>query len=307
VVSITPQNGSGNGGTFSGVFTHTGGVNQLSLGYMLFLPTPNVVNFTAQGSCLVEFNNISSGMRLINDAGTGWIGPTSGMAIGTPAGVLSNSYCTVNVQNATAFRSGNTLTVNVPVTFTALLGPVLGTFLQAQDISSVWTGMTQMGNWVIPGAPAVRQGPAIVNIQPATATGASATYVITASSPTGAAGLDTINLLISDRIVGGTPCHVIYFAASNILNLVNDTGNGFVSPTGVAPGGAGFLSNGRCQVNPGTATVSSVGTNVSVTVPLSFSTLTFSGTKGVWGNAFDRGGANQLTSHWVQGGILTVQ
>jgi hypothetical protein len=307
VVSITPQNGSGNAGTFTGVFSHTGGVNQLSLGYMLFLPTPNVVQFTAQGSCLIEFNNISSGIRLINDAGTGWIGPISGVPIGSvnPT-VLSNSYCTVNVQNATAFRSGNTLSVTVPVTFTNLLGPVLGTFLQAQDISSVWTGMTQMGNWVIPGAPAVRQGPAIVNIQPATATGSSATYTITASSPTGAAGLDTINLLISDRIVGGAPCHVIYFPATNIMNLVNDTGNGFVSATGVTPGTFGFLGNGRCQVSTTGASVSSVGTTVAVTVPLSFSTLTFSGSKGVWGNAFDRG-PNQLTSHWVQGGTLTVQ
>ena len=131
-------------------------------------------------------------------------------------------------------------------------------------------------------------------------------YTITASSPTGAAGLDTINLLISDRIVGGAPCHVIYFPATNIMNLVNDTGNGFVSPTGVTPGTFGFLGNGRCQVNTSAASVSSVGTNVSVTVPLSFSTLTFSGSKGVWGNAFDRG-VNQLTSHWVQGGTLMVQ
>jgi hypothetical protein len=264
-----------------------------------------VVNFTAQGSCLIEFNNISSGMRLINDAGTGWIGPPSGLTIGTTPGALSNSYCTVHVQNATAFRSGNTLSVTVPVTFTNLLGPVLGTFLQAQDITSVWTGMTQMGNWVIPGAPAVRPGPAIVNIQPATVVGSTAAYSITTTSPTGVAGLETVNLLISDRIVGGTPCHVIYFPQSNLVNLVNDAGNGFVS-AGVTPGSFGFLGNSRCQVNTSTMSVSSSGANLTVIVPMGFSTTTFSGTKGVWGNAFDRG-PNQLTSHWVQGGILTVQ
>jgi hypothetical protein len=307
VVSITPQNGSGNAGTFTGVFSHTGGVNQLSLGYMLFLPTPNVVQFTAQGSCLIEFNNTSSGIRLINDAGTGWIGPIEGVPIGSVIQpVLSNSYCTVNVQSATAFRSGNTLSVTVPVTFTNSLGPVLGTFLQAQDIRSVWSGMTQMGNWVIPGAPPVRTGPAIFSIQPATAAGSSATYTITSSSPTGGAGLGTINLLISDRIVGGTPCHVIYFPDTNIINLVNDAGNGFVS-TGITPGLFGFLSNSRCQVNTAGASVSAVGTNLSVTVPLSFNAQTFGGFKGVWGNAFDRGSANQLTTHWVQGGTLTVQ
>ena len=41
-----------------------GGATQHYLGYMLFLPTPNVVNFTATGSCLVEYNRISNGMRL---------------------------------------------------------------------------------------------------------------------------------------------------------------------------------------------------------------------------------------------------
>jgi hypothetical protein len=302
------MNGSGNAGTFTGVFTHSGGVNQLSLGYMLFLPTPNVVQFTAQGSCLVEFNNISSGIRLINNAGNGWIGPISGVPIGdTTQPTLTNGFCTVNVQNSTAVRSGNTLSVTVPVTFSNFMGPVLGTFLQAQDISSVWTGMTQMGNWVVPGAPQVRTGPGIVTLQPGSATGSSATYTLVTTSPTGASGLENVHLLLSDRIVGGSPCHVIYFPQTNIINLVNDTGNGFVSPTGVQAGAFGFLGNGRCAVNTAAASVTTSGANLTLIVPLSFNTATFGGAKGAWGNAFDRGGVNQLTSHWVQGGILFVQ
>jgi hypothetical protein len=198
------------------------------------------------------------------------------------------------------------MSVTVPVTFLTTLGPVLGTFLQAQDVNGVWTGMTQMGNWVIPGAPPVRTGPAIVSITPLSAAGSNVTYAITANDPLGSSGIDTINLLISDRIVGGSPCHVIYFPQTNIINLVNDTGNGFVSPTGVTPGTTGFLSNGRCQVNTAASAVSASGTNVTVTVPLTFSTLTFAGSKGVWGNAFNRQ-VNQLTSHWVQGATLVVQ
>ena len=72
VGTITPRNSSGTSGTFTGTFTHTGGANQHYLGYMLFLPTPNVVNYTATGTCLVEYNRISNGMRLIDNAGTGW-------------------------------------------------------------------------------------------------------------------------------------------------------------------------------------------------------------------------------------------
>ena len=161
VLSLIPTTGSGYIGSFTGTFTHTGGATQHYLGYMLFLPTPNVVNYTATGSCLVEYNRISNGMRLIDNAGTGWLGGQSGIPLGTPGAVLTNNQCTVNVQNATAFVAGNTMSVNVPVTFQATLGPVLGTFLQALDVNGVWTGMTQFGNWVLPGAPQTRSGPAI--------------------------------------------------------------------------------------------------------------------------------------------------
>ena len=71
--------GTQNSATFTGTYSHSAGVDSLYLMYMLFLPTPNVVNFVAQGSCLVEYNRISNGMRLIDDAGTGWLGGISGI------------------------------------------------------------------------------------------------------------------------------------------------------------------------------------------------------------------------------------
>ena len=183
VESLIPTTGAGSSGTFSGVFTHTGGATQHYLGYMLFLPTPNIVNFTATGSCLVEYNRISNGMRLIDNAGTGWIGGIEGIRLGTPGAVLDNNYCTVNVQSATAIVAGTQMTVNVPIVFKPALGPVLGTFLQAEDVNGLWTGMTQFGNWVLPGAPLVRTGPAIASILPTTATGSAANYTITATHP----------------------------------------------------------------------------------------------------------------------------
>src|SRR5205085_371338 len=51
--SLTPTIGAGASGNFTGVFTHSGGANSHYLGYILLLPTPNVVQFTAAGSCMV--------------------------------------------------------------------------------------------------------------------------------------------------------------------------------------------------------------------------------------------------------------
>jgi hypothetical protein len=300
--SLVPTTGSGNSGTFTGTFTHTGGANSHYLGYMLFLPTPNVVNYTALGTCLIEYNRISNGVRLIDNAGTGWLGPLEGVPVGT-ATVLSNNYCSFNVQNVVASVSGTVMTVTVTVFFQNSLGPVLGTFLQAEDVNGNWTDMRQFGNWVLPGAPPVRLGPAISSITPQSTFGSNVTYSITSTHPSGWQALVLINLLVSDRIVGSPACHVVYFPANNTFNLVNDAG-GLVLPAGVAPGTNAILSNSRCSISTAAASIVKVGTTITVTVPVSFFPATFAGGKNVYGNAFDNVG---LTSHWIQGGVLNVQ
>ena len=63
VVSLAPLNGSGPTATFTSVYRHTGGVDQIYLAYLLILPTPNVVQYTATGSCLIEYNRFANGKR----------------------------------------------------------------------------------------------------------------------------------------------------------------------------------------------------------------------------------------------------
>jgi Beta-propeller repeat len=303
VASLTPISGANTSNTFTGVFTHSGGANQHYLGYMLFLPTPNVVNYNATGTCLIEYNRISNGIRLIDDAGTGWLGPLEGLAIGTPGASVSNNYCTVNIQNTTAIVAGANMTVIVPVTFKSTLGPVLGTFLQAQDVNGVWTGMTQFGNWTLPGAPAVRTGPTVNSVTPVFSVGSGATYTVSASHPSGVSALQSVHLLISDRIVGSPACHVYYVTGNNTLNLIGDN-NLPVSLTGVTPGTNVTLSNNRCSVNFAGSGVGVTGNRYTITLPLTFNKTTFAGTKNAYGIAFDNTG---LTSHWVQSATLTVE
>jgi hypothetical protein len=117
VISLSPASGSGSNSTFTGLFSHTGGTSQIYLAYVLFLPIPNVVQYTAKGSCLVEYNRISNGVRLINDAGDDWLGPISGVPVSPSATPLSNSLCTVNVRGVSVAASGSSIAVSVPVTF----------------------------------------------------------------------------------------------------------------------------------------------------------------------------------------------
>ena len=303
VVSFSPLVGGGQSGTFTAVFRHPGGVNKHYLGYVLFLPTPNVVSYTAQGSCLIEYNRISNGVRLIDDAGTGWLGPLSGVPISPTAGSLTNSQCSVNVANVVPTLAGTDMTVQIPVTFNPNFTGILGTFLQENDVNDNTTGITQYGNWLVSLPPTPKPGPAVVAGDPPNGSGSSRTFTLTAGHTSGTSNLNIITLLIASSIVGGSPCQAFYFPLTNTLNLVNDSGTAMVSQTGNAPGTGGVLANSRCSLNTAASTKSVSGNNLTVTFPMGFAATGFTGVKSVYGNVFDIYGT---LSHWVQIGYFSV-
>jgi hypothetical protein len=301
VVTMLPESGSGNVKTFTGIFKHTGGVGQLYLGYMLFLRTPNIVSYTAKSSCLVEYNRISNGMRLINDAGDDWLGPLIGIPVGTPGARLTNAQCSLDIGAAKATARQDTMVVEAPVTFHSA-SPVTMTFLQAFDVIGRYTGMTQMGTWItgLPATPA--PGPAIASVT-RTSSGNSHTFSINASHTGGASKLASLHLRFGATIVAPEFCHVYYLPAENAINLVGDAG----TPAGanLPLGGAGTLSNSRCTVTAAGATRVVSGDALAVTLPVLFHNVAaFEGDRNVYVNAFDVFG--NLT-HWVSAGSVRVQ
>jgi hypothetical protein len=196
------------------------------------------------------------------------------------------------------------MNVAVPIAFKSGLAGVVGTFLQSLDVNGVWTGMTQFGNWVAPGTHG-RVGPTIEGMFPLNGRGNSTILNMVVRHPKGAlASLLMLHMLISDRIVGGSPCQAVYFPASNMGNLINDTGTdlagGWISP------GAGLVSNSRCSLSGigMSRTIINEGQTIVLTLPLSFNTGSFGGLKNIYLNAFDTTG---YLSHWVQAGIWTVE
>ena len=304
VRSLTPASGSGASGVFTGLFQAKNGTQGLYLHYMLFLPTPNVVQYTAKGSCLVEYNRISNGIRLIDNPGTGWLGPESGVPISAAAQPLSNSVCTVNVAEVVIKLGVFDTEVRVPVTFKSGFEGVLGTFLQGFNSVGEYSGMTQFGSWIA--FPRTRQvaGPAVQTsvLQQA---GSSATLRATATHSSGIGALSMVSLLVGKSIMDRNPCQVIYFPWNNTLHLVNDDGTALVGgDAGVAIGAAQSLANSRCVVHPSLSTSSPMTGGVRIDVRLSFVGATFAGVKKAYAVAFDSGG---LVTHWVDAGTLTVQ
>ncbi len=298
VKSLTPVTGTGNTTRFRAVFQHSAGKHYL--GYVLFLRTPNVAWYTAQGSCLVEYNRISNGIRLINDAGDGWLGPVSGVVIRPGAQTLENAQCAVNVASAIGQVTGDTMAVEANVTFKAGLAGVLGTFLQGFDTEGVFTGMTQFGNWVAPGTNG-RSGPAIHAAQ---LNRSGSVYNLTASvrHTEGPANLALIHLRIGSKILGDPVCHIVYSPSAKKINLVDDTELALVSSTWMDPG-AGTLSNSYCTVfGPGGGVSDAQFSQLGLT--LRFNPATFSGPKYLYVNAFDNAG---LLTHWVTANSITIE
>ena len=280
---------------FTNVFRHSGGASQQYLDYFLLLPLPNTVNFTAAGTCLVEYNRISNGVRLINDAGDNWIGPPEGVRVqpGTPP--LVNSVCQVDVANMKVVTAGTDILITTPIALApSFHGQPLGVFLQQQDMQGVWTDFRQMGRFISGLGTPQRQGPYWQG-------NPSQVHAVLTHTSGSIQPIDTAHFRVSASITGSPYCHVVYFRAANTLNLVNDAGTGFVSQTGITPGG-GTLQNASCTVNGSNTTVvvGGNGSTLEFSIGLTTNEQTFSSPKYTFVNAFDNQGN---VSHWWVGGF----
>ena len=140
VVSATPNSGSGLGPqTFSYLFSDTSGYQNISVVQTVLNTSGNL-----PGSCSTMFQPASSGLYLMNDAGSSWMGP---LTIGQP-GTLQNSKCTLNAGASSASGSGINLTVNLGLTFQPTFLGLQNNFTLAEDtVNNLTSGWQSEGTW----------------------------------------------------------------------------------------------------------------------------------------------------------------
>ena len=101
-------------------------------------------------SCYVVYVPETNAMYLLNDAGNSMLGPTT---IGN-TGSLSNSQCTLAASGSAAVVSGNTLALNVSLTFSSSFAGTPNIYLYAQSASGQSTGFIARGTWTgVPESP----------------------------------------------------------------------------------------------------------------------------------------------------------
>ena len=142
-VSVTPGSGSGLSQTFALQYADPLGATDLTNLWVWFTSTFNTV--TSANSCIAYYVRTTNQVNLINDAGTAILSSAAPGAAVT----LSNSQCSINAAAATVVPSGNNLTVNLPVTFTAGYAGAKGIFMFASGLSAN-SGWQSMGTWTVP-------------------------------------------------------------------------------------------------------------------------------------------------------------
>ena len=146
LVSAVPNAGGGLAQTFS--YTASS-VN----GYSYLTAIEGLINTAVDGAgaCYVAYVRSDNALFLINDAGTAAIG--SGVVIGSP-GTLANSQCTVDAGASRVVMAGNSLTLNIAVTFNSSWTGPKNNYMWVEDRGSASAGWTQMGTWTVGPAPA---------------------------------------------------------------------------------------------------------------------------------------------------------
>ena len=104
------------------------------------------------------------------------------------ATTLQNSQCSLNVATATVVPSGNTLTLNVTLTFKPAFTGAKNVYLHAVDVSGANSGWQQLGTWTV----AFTAGtPSTVSVTPSSGSGTSQTFALQYSDTAGGGELAT--------------------------------------------------------------------------------------------------------------------
>jgi len=289
-VSATPSSGSGATQTFTLQYSDTTGAASLQTLYVYF--TATFVN-PAANSCLVWYNVAANQINLIQNGGTTWFTATPGTAT-----TLQNSQCSLNVAATSVTTSGNTLMLNLPMTFLPAYAGAKDTYMYAADVSGANSGWQQLGTWTVPTAAGV---PTAVSITPSSGSVASQMFALQFSDTAGAASLQTLYIYFTATFVNpaANSCLVWYNVPANQINLIQNGGTTWFTAT---PGSATTLQNSQCSLNVAATTVTMSGNTLTLNLAMTFLPA-YAGAKNIYMYAADVSGAN---SGWQQLGTWTV-
>jgi hypothetical protein len=254
-------------------------------------------SLTAAGACYLYYSRGSNQIQLANDSGS--FG--TALTVGT-AGTLTNSQCTLDAGASSVMLSGNTLTLNIALSFKPAFAGAKSIFMEAQN-ATLDSGWSLKGSFTTTsgggsGGGGTPQPPAAVSVTPASGSGSSQTFAFVFSDTAGAADIASIQLDINAALTAAGACYLYYGRASNQIQLANDSGS-FGAPLTV--GTAGTTQNSQCTLDAGASSVMLSGNTLTLNVALSFKPA-FTGAKNIYMEVQNA----TLDSGWSKQGTFSV-
>jgi hypothetical protein len=140
--SVTPNAGSGSSQTFAFQYSDTAGATDLSTSWAWIN-----ASFAASSanSCLFYYTRATNTLALLNDTAAGYLTGTVGSG-----GTLQNTQCAIALGGSTAVASGNSLTLNLPITFAPSFAGAKMIFMFAINGTGTSSGWQSRGAWTVP-------------------------------------------------------------------------------------------------------------------------------------------------------------
>jgi hypothetical protein len=292
--SVSPNAATTAAGTlqlFTLRYTDTGGLGDLRTAWVWFNAT---FASSSANSCLAYYDRAASTLRLINDAGTGWV---AGTLASSGSGTLENSSCAIELGVSSAFPGSTTLTLTLAIRFKLSFAGTKNIYMYADGVSGGSSGWQTRGTHTVLGGAVVTAD----SVTPNNGSGSSDTFSLVYSDTLGFSDLRTVWVWFNATFApsAANSCLIYYDRVPNQLRLLNAAGTAWLS---AAPGAAAPLDNGFCSLAPGGAIVTQSGNSVTLSLPIGFHT-SFAGAKNIYMYADSKSGVN---SGWQTRGTYTV-
>jgi hypothetical protein len=193
--------------------------------------------------------------------------------------VVTGSRALVTLNTSVPGFAPTQAAVDGVATFTGIVIPTPGSY----RFNAISPGLT----------PALTDPIAIAGVAP-TVDSATPNFVFQYSSPSGATWLSDVRVVVNSTLSPLNACYVQYVPLTKTLYLFNDSYTALAGQ--VVAGSSATASNGQCTIRGADSSATLSGNTLTVTLGVRFAP-SFTGSKGIWGLAVDRGGLN---SGWVK-------
>ena len=281
-----PASGSGPSQTFALRYSDSAGSTNLAATLVWFTAS---LQGGAANTCLAYYEPATDRVYLLDDAGSMWSGEQRGSAV-----ILQNSQCAIHLAATTVTAGGNTLTLNLPVTFKSTFVKIKWIAMYAVNYSGANSNWQIRGTWA--GTTSVVTADAVT---PVSGSGAIETFGLQYSDGAGFADLAATFVWFTTAIgSAANTCVAYYEPATDRVYLANDAGSIWLSGQ---RGSAATLQNSQCAISLAAATVTAAGNTLTVDLPVTFKPA-FAGFKWIFMYASGISGSNsdwQIRGSWT--------